>query len=306
MTKNSILLLTITLLLAACGQRSSENLNLNLDEVEIAKIQISPETMMDIIENLASPMEAAVLISSLNIPFSASNLPNPENLSTNTNPLEMAYRLGMLYTDLGYINLYENTGIAERFLTSIDQLTTELHIGQFFDLVTVKRLATSSSIDSLLYISINSFNYMGNSLRESDRGDQGALMITGAWIEGLYLATQAAIRNDSEHLKAMIVDQKLILNDLLLVLNFYNSETQVQNYITELESIMGIYDGVKINYEVGDPETVEKDGMLELVQPETSQLFMSDEVLDEITKITAEVRNAHLSSAQVTMKTQAK
>ncbi len=207
----------------------------------------------------------------------------------------------MLSTDLGYINMYEKTDIGESFVTSIDKLTTELRIGQFFDLATINRLATNSSMDSLLYISIHSFNNMGNSLRESNRGDQSALLITGAWIEGLYMLTQTNLRDDNEHLRNMIGDQKMILNDLLLVLNFYNSKSQMKNYITDLEKIMTIYDEVEIISAVGDPEPIEKDGMLELVQSETTQLKMSDEVLDRITNTTAQVRNAHLN-----MKTQAK
>jgi len=297
MTKKIIILLISTLLLTACQQRTSENIN--LDDVEIAKVQISAETMIDIIQNIASPVEVTTLINSLDIPFSASNLPNPENLLIDTNPLEMAFHLGMLYTDLGYINIYEKMDIGERFLTNIDQLTSTLHIDQYFDLVTIKRLATSSSMDSLLYVSVNSFNLMGNSLRESNHGDQSALMITGAWIEGLYLATQAILRDDSEHLLNMVGDQKLILNDLLLVLNFYNDEALLENYISDLEKIMNLYDEVEIISAVGDPQAVEKDGMLELVQSESSQLVMSDEVLGKITETTAQVRNAHLRNADL-------
>ncbi len=294
MTKYSIILLIITLFISACGQRTSENIN--LDDVEIAKIQISAETMRDIIQDIASPLEVSTLINSLDIPFSATSLPNLENLSTELDPLEQAYRLGMFYTDLGYIHMYEKTDIGEDFLTSIDQLTTSLHINQYFDLATIKRLATNSSMDSLMYVSVNSFTHMGNSLRESNHGDQSALMVTGAWLEGLYLATQATLRVDNEHLRNMIGDQKMILNDLLLVLNFHNTDSLMTNYITDLEKIMNLYDEVEIISAVGDPEAVEKDGMLELIQSESSQLKMSDEVLDKITETTAQVRNAYLRS----------
>jgi hypothetical protein len=269
--------------------------------VDVAKIQVSEEAMRDIILSIASPMEVAKLINSLDIPFSASSLPQPENLSTEISALEMAYRLGMLYTDLGYLNLYGKTEIAEKYLSTIDQLANELRVGQFFHIDEIKRMtANSLSMDSLMYISINSFNYMGNSLRESDRGDQGALMITGAWLEGLYMTTQSATTNKNEHLRAMIGDQKLILNDLLLVLNYYNSEALMQNYITDLEKIMNLYDQVKIINVVGDPESVEKDGMLELIQPETNQLVMSDEVLEKIIQMTKQVRDAHMKTKNQT------
>ena len=294
MTKTSFILLISTLLLTACGQRTSEKID--LEDVEIAKIQISAETMVDIIQNIASPVEVASLINSLHIPFSSSNLPNPKILSAEGNPLDLAYHLGILYSDFAYINIYEQTGLVERFLTSIDELTTTLHIGQYFDLATIRRMSASgSSMDSLMYISINSFNQMGNYLRESNHGDQSALLIAGAWMEGLYLATQATLQNDNEHLRNMIGDQKLILNDLLLVLNFYNSESLMKAYIADLEKIMSFYDEVEIISVVGDPEPTEKDGMLEMVQSETSQLLMSDEVLDQITEATAEVRNSHLN-----------
>ena len=152
---------------------------------------------------------------------------------------------------------------------------------------------------------------MENHLRNSERSELSTLMITGVWLESLYLATQVASSHDNEDLRLLIGEQKLILNDLLLVLNFYNDEASLKNYISDLDKIMSLYDEVEIVSAVGDPEAVEKDGMLEMVQSETIQLKMSDEVLDRITVTTAEVRNAHLrsadlSSAGVTLKTQEK
>lgn len=91
----------------------------------------------------------------------------------------------------------------------------------------------------------------------------------------------------------------MILNDLLLVLNYFNGESLMKDYIADLEKIMTVYDEVEIISVVEDPEAVEKDGMVELVQSETSVLKMSDEVLGKITETTAQVRNAHLNSASV-------
>ena len=105
MIKNSSLLLVVLLFLAACGQRPSENLEVNMNDVEVGELQISSETMNDIIQNIASPIEVAALISSMNIPFSTSYLADPDNLSTNTTSFEMAYSLGALSADLGYLNI---------------------------------------------------------------------------------------------------------------------------------------------------------------------------------------------------------
>ncbi|MCK5135662.1 MAG: hypothetical protein KAR19_07740 [Bacteroidales bacterium] len=296
MIKNSSLLLVVLLFLAACGQRPSENLEVNMNDVEVGELQISSETMNDIIQNIASPIEVAALISSMNIPFSTSYLADPDNLSTNTTSFEMAYSLGALSADLGYLNIYEKTGTAVNYLSSINRLADALQIGQFFDFATIKRLATTSSnLDSLMFISINSFNNMDDYLRETDRSNLSALMIAGVWMEGLFLATQVAVQNSNEELKSMIGEQKLILNDLLLILNNYKNEEVIQGYIDDFETIKKIYDDVKITYEVGEPQAIEKDGMLMVIQSESSHVMMSDDTLQRIIQVTQEIRNLHMN-----------
>ncbi len=296
MLKQSLLLLTALLLMAACGQRPSENLEVNLDDVDVGELQISSETMNDIIQNIASPIEVAAMISALNVPYSTHYLSDPESLSTNTTSFEMAFSLGALSADLGYLNMYEKTGTAVNYLSSMNRLADALQIGQFFDFATIKRLATSSSdLDSLMFISVNSFNNMDDYLRDTDRSNLSALMIAGVWVEGLYLATQVATQNSNEDLKSMIGEQKLILNDLLLILNNYSNEEAIATYINDLEEIKSIYDNVKITYEVGEPQTIEKDGMLMVVQSESSHVSMSDETLQKIIEVTEQVRNMHMN-----------
>ncbi len=296
MIKQSLLLLAALALMAACGQRPSENLDVDMDVVDVGELQISSETMNDIIQNIASPIEVAALISSMNIPFSTSYLADPEKLSTSTTSVEMAYSLGALSADLGYLNMYEKTGTAVNYLSSINRLADALQIGQFFDFTTIKRMATTSSnLDSLMFISINSFNNMDDYLRETDRSNLSTVMIAGVWMEGLYLATQVAMQNSSEELKSMIGEQKLILNDLLLVLNNFKNEEVIQAYIADLEAIKVIYDEVKITYEVGEPKTIEKDGMLMVIQSESSHVSMSDETLQKIIEVTEQVRNMQMN-----------
>lgn len=296
MLKQSLLLLIAVFFLMACGQRPSKNLEVNLDEVGVEELQISSETMSDIIQNIASPIEVAAFISAMNVPYSTKYLADPESLSTNNTSFEMAFSLGALSADLGYLNMYKKTGTAINLLSSIKDLADGLQMGQFFDFNTIKRLATSSSdLDSLMFISVNSFNNMDDYLRDTDKSNLSALMIAGVWIEGLYLSTQVAVQNSSEDLKSMIGEQKLILNDLLLILNIYKNEEAIADYITDLEAIKTIYDEVKITYEVGEPQTVEKDGMLMVVQSESSHVSMSDEILLKIIEVTKQIRNMHLN-----------
>ncbi len=52
-----------------------------------------------------------------------------------------------------------------------------------------------------------------------------------------------------------------------------------------------VFDQVEITYEMGEPETVEKDGMVMIVQNEKSIVQITDEQLQQIINKTEEVRN---------------
>jgi hypothetical protein len=132
---------------------------------------------------------------------------------------------------------------------------------------------------------------MDSYLRETKRGHLSALMITGIWIEGMYLATQVAQDNSDPALQTRIGEQKLNMNNLFLILNAYQSQPQIQELVETLNQIKVEFDKVEIVYEMGDPETVEQDGMIMIVQNERSIVHITDEQMNSIIKITEEVRN---------------
>ena len=112
MIKHTLLLLMVLLALVSCGKRSSKKLEVDADIFDKSVHQISSETMDKIIQNIASPVEVAALINSLDIPFSESYLANPERIPSITTSFNKAYSLGALSADLGYLNIYEKTGEA--------------------------------------------------------------------------------------------------------------------------------------------------------------------------------------------------
>jgi hypothetical protein len=116
-------------------------------------------------------------------------------------------------------------------------------------------------------------------------------MITGVWIEGMYLATQVARQNPNPALQDRIGEQKLNLSNLFLILNAYKSQRQVKEIIDLLGEIKTVYDQVEITYEMGEPETIEQDGMVMIVQNERSVVNITDEQMENIIRKTEEVRN---------------
>jgi hypothetical protein len=265
------------------------------DTIPIAEAQkLSDEALDNIVENIGSPVEISSILQRMSVPFSVDYLAttiNVDRLSTN---FQKALELGIFGADLGYLNMYEKTGTSIDVLSSIKKLADGIRVGQYFDFETIKRLSTNkSNLDSLLYLSIHSYNQIDKYLRDNNRGHLSALMITGVWIEGQYLATQVVKNNPDEILRNRIGEQKIILNDLLLLLKPYCSSSQdFTSLCMSMESLKEKYAEIKISYTLGDPETTEQDGRLVVVQKEESLVEMTDQQLNAIIELTATIRNS--------------
>ncbi|HDZ40380.1 MAG TPA: hypothetical protein ENH59_01690 [Bacteroidetes bacterium] len=170
-------------------------------------------------------------------------------------------------------------------------------MGQFFDSETLKSLAINRrNIDSLLFLSVHSYNEIDTYLRENNRGQLSALMITGVWLEAQYLVCKVV--KDSPHidLKNRRGEQKIIINDHLMLLRPYNHYgDEYRALYNDIEALKREYSDVNITYTPGEPETIEKEGMLTVIQKEESTVVFSDEVLNRIIEKTEEIRNKIIS-----------
>lgn len=205
--------------------------------------------------------------------------------------------LGIYGADLGYLNIYEKTGNSVEVLSTIKRLADGLRVGQYFDFETLKRLSVSkSNLDSLLFLSVNSYNQIDRYLRDNDRGSISALMIAGVWIEGQFFATQVALNNKDEILRDRIGEQKIILGDLLMLLRPYSTSSgEYQSLYGMMENMSRKYADVRVSYRLGEPETAEVNGRLVMVQHEESIVEMSDAQLAEIAEMSKEIRNKLIS-----------
>ncbi|HBE43829.1 MAG TPA: hypothetical protein DDW27_22065 [Bacteroidales bacterium] len=264
------------------------------DSIPLAEAEkLSAEAIADISNNIASPVEIANLLQVLSVPFSPDYLASAIDANKQPTAFAKALSLGILGADLGYLNMYEKTGTAINILSDIKKLAEGLKVGQFFDFETIKRLSLNkSNLDSLLFLSIDSYTRIDKYLRENGNGHLSTLMIVGVWIEGQYLATQVVREFPDPVLKDRIGEQKIILNDLIMLAAPYcNRDIEYRALCGYLQEIKDHYRDVKITYTLGDPVSVEKNGGLVIEQTETSNVEMSDEQLAGIIEVTRTIRN---------------
>jgi hypothetical protein len=270
----------------------NENLDVPHDEEYKGVMDIGEEAAKNITENISSPVEIAAMIQKMGAPFSKGYLAPTEYTANYSTNYSQAFALGVFSADLGYLNMYNKTGSVIDYLSTIKNLADAINVGQFFDFSTLKRLATNSSnLDSLKYISVHSFNQMDKSLRERKRGNLSALIIAGAWIEGIYIVSQVTKEQPEPKLIEKIGEQKIILGDLLTLLAMYAKDPIFKNYLNEFKNIKSKFDDVTITIEQGEPIPVEENGMLTIKQTSRSIVNITDKQLKEIAETIDGVRN---------------
>jgi glutaredoxin-related protein len=257
-----------------------------------APLKLSEEIIGDVIQNISSPVEMANLIKSTGVDFSQQILNNPENISNYSTSFKRALNLGVYSADLGYINSYDKSNIVVSYLLAVKSLADGIRVGQFFDFEALKRMATNSSnLDSLMQMSVTSFNQMDSYLRNQNRSNVSALIITGAWVEGLYIASDVIEKTNDEELISRLGEQKEIVDILYIILKNYEQNNNFKELISYIEDLKKLYKNVKITREVGEPKTIEQDGMLVIVQDEISHVEVSPEDLGTIIEKIKDIRS---------------
>jgi len=291
--------LLITLAMATSCKSGGQDKNATVeipDSVLNQGIEISEEVMQDIVQNISSPVEMAAMIKDLGVPYSIKYISSTNRVGNLTTSYQQSLNLGIYAADLGYLNMYNKTTAVIDYLTAIKTLSDQIKVGQFFDFTTLKRLATNSkNLDSLMYISVHSFNQMDKYLHSNNRTNLSTLIVTGVWIEGLYLGTQVYKVSPDKQLADRIGEQKLTLDQLILVLDKFKKDKQYEKLLNELLVLKDLYKQVVITYETGEPEMVEENGMLTIVQHDKSIVNMTPAQLTSIINATEQVRNRLIS-----------
>jgi len=142
--------------------------------------------------------------------------------------------------------------------------------------------------DSVMEIISETFMNSNSFLKENDRGEIAAIILTGGWMEGLYIGTQI-VKNTASNKELMerIADQRLSLNTLISLLNEYKNDANVQSILPEMEKLKKVFD--KIQTSSSKMEVIEKDG--KSIISSTSEVKFTPEIFNELEKTISEIRS---------------
>ena len=290
------MLMLITL--AACGPSGKNEdqafeESLKTDSLAALAPGVDDSFVVGVLQQIPSPLEVSTLLKDSEMPYSSEQINPTENVSQYTTSFRKALNLGVYGCDLYYTNIYGKNKDGIRLLGAIESLAGDLDIGRFFDMKTINRLAANSNnLDSLLLLTTQNFNDVNSYLQEKKRSELSVLMLTGGWVEAMHILLQANASNPGHtELQEHIGEQKIILEQLLLLYPYYRFDPHIEQLAADLNQLKEAYRGVEIirSYKESTVEVVNGIGIIR--DNSSTTVRITPEQIENIRTITAGVRN---------------
>ncbi|MCS6974044.1 MAG: hypothetical protein N2044_00885 [Cyclobacteriaceae bacterium] len=290
-----------TIILMACGSEKKSDEQAFMEELDSAQNTgptISEAVIGDILQQIPSPLEIAVLLKESGKKYNASLLNSPDNLPKYNSNYKKALNLGIYGADLGYTNIYEQNQDGIKYISSIKSLADGLNIGQFFDIETIGRLATNSkNLDSLLLITTQNFNSINHYLQTQGRANLSVLLLTGGWIEAVHIMCSVAAQDpNNKVLQEKIGEQKVILENIMLLLSFYKDKDQnMATLYDDMQELKKIFDRVNITYTYKESTFEVVNGVMVIKDNSTTTIDITPQDVVDIRNSTVNIRNKIIS-----------
>lgn len=296
MKQTSVAYLSVLVLsagLSACSnskdEKQEEKIVETQDTVKAGVLNVGGQLF-----SIPSPVQTAILIQKLGLPFNKGLLFDPKKVNTFNTDAARAMILGVYGADLGYVSMYNQTQEALTYLGSIKQLADKLGISSAFDEKTFKRFENNlSNKDSLVVLVGVAYRASDEYLKNNKRLNMSSLILLGGWLESMNIAIESFKVKSNEDIKRRIAEQKLTINNLLQLITL-NAPDQT-DLIASLKDLVMLYEKIEFKYQFVAP-TTDTARKITYINS-TNDLVMDENVFKDIINKIQNLRNKIITSA---------
>ncbi|TAE04842.1 MAG: hypothetical protein EAZ95_20345, partial [Bacteroidetes bacterium] len=160
--------------------------------------------------------------------------------------------------------------------------------------VNFKKLQTmvkaKEGLDTLLMVCTIELERINQVLHDKGRTELVVVMLAGGWLKSLHLTCEGYAQQPAELLKIRVGEQKIILEQLILLLSFYEAKyTYIQKFIEKLEILDKIYKNVTITFDKKPEMRKEINGQIVVEGGTTWQIDIDNNTLKQIHQKTKEI-----------------
>lgn len=206
------------------------------------EIILSPEAQ-DFLNRFPSPIELSSMLRDARAPYLFSLCNSPDNLGRYFTERTKAVNLGVYSADLAYSSLYRMIDASDKFLYCVSKLANDLGIAVEYDKDLIRKANRyGDNTDSLAALAKRFFKGTGDFLRRNNRNQVAVLAASGAFAEGVYIASALArLSPDNREILHCLGSQKETLDRLLSVLEEYGSDSNVRPVADKMKELKAIY-----------------------------------------------------------------
>lgn len=284
-----VITMSASLILWSCG--GSSNKDENSKDFEAAEESLKDQ-IKDVVYNIPSPSEIPYLLQATGAEFNQSLVNDRRKADSYSNNDKAALNLGVYAADIGYLSSYEKTQEAIDYLNVAKGLADRLGVVGSFDVEVLKQFeANIANKDSLAALLNRTVQKTDAYLKDDSRDKLAALVVTGSFVEGLYIST-GLIKSYPKNLLAdnqrnniltplmrVVLQQEQSVDELLKMLSDVNEEGNetVNGIKADLTTLQASYRALNIE---------------EQIKNNRGDLVLSDKNLVDITNIVEKIRKS--------------
>lgn len=290
--KKYLLILTAGVLLASCGD-DEPVINDTVDPVDTAATDLVDVTEVQYFYQVPTPDELfAFIIDAGNDP-QMDLLNSPENVDNYVTNGQQSLNFGIYSTDLAYASHYNQGKQTLDYFKVVNDLGNELDIAAAFNETMRDRIENNmDNVDSLLNISEDTYYSAYNYLEENEQGAELSLVVTGGWIESLYIVTQTTPFNAESPVITRIAEQRYSLENIRDFMGKYKDDATVASTLQSLDGLQSSFDEIE-EQEVGNSGDA---GDRPTLGGTKTKLVMTAEQFEALKGQVAEIRNSMTGS----------
>jgi hypothetical protein len=233
-----LLALVCALFLVSCGAGERPEEIISEEERAHPSIEESRFNAQNVFNSLPDRKQVMQLIEENKIEYNPDLLNDPNNVKKYTLEFSKAINLGIYGSDLSIASSFDQTQESMVFLKCVNVLAQSLGVSGAFDTRLFERIeANSTNKDSIIEVVTEAYKKVDEILKYNNRPATSAIILSGCWIEGLFVSCKMAQVVNQEDVIRTIIDQKESLRNLIVMLQAVTLEDEARFVLGELKKL---------------------------------------------------------------------
>jgi hypothetical protein len=291
--QGSFLLLSSSLMISCNSDIDIDVSEIAVDTVKTELVEAITVDDNSIEYSVPTPNELFDIIRSQGVALNIDLINDLSNKDTYVDTKSKAINFGIYSADIGYMSCFEHNLEFVKYSKVIEELGAELGISDVFDGELMSRIESNEgNSDSLFVISNDTYYNSYQHLEENNKGTELSLIISGGFIESLYIiANLAGEYSDDNAIIERIGGQKIVLENIIDFCSTYMDNESVSEIMTDLDELGQVYEANMDFIEETSNETTENgitslNGGGHFVMNEKAFLAIKEKITEIRTKLT--------------------